>query len=314
MDNSDPDSAGGTAPDGEAGPDTGFEPGRVLCSRYELIEEIGRGGLSRVFKAKDLVAAKAGLARPLVALKMIVADDQADPDVIQLMHREARRLRELVHPNIVRVYDMNIEGDIHFMVMEYLEGQTMARALRAAPNHRLPSAQVDRIVADIAASLHHAHINNIIHADLKPANIFVTSSGRIKLIDFNIAYPAARAPKEDEEDTVQILGRLGGVTPAYASPQRLAGAEPSEGDDIFSLAVVIYLAVTGSRPFGAVNALEAREQGLAAIVPRTVPLTRRMALKQALSLDDKDRMKTVAAFASAYLGSPVSALLTRLGL
>jgi serine/threonine protein kinase len=270
--------------------------------------------LSRVYKAKDLVAASVGLARPLVALKLIVADDKADPDVIALMHREARRLRELVHPNIVRVYDMNIEDDIHFMVMECLEGQTLARALRTAPDHKLVPAQVDRIVADIAASLHHAHLNNIIHADLKPANIFITTSGQLKLIDFNIAYPAARASKEDEEDTVEILGRLGGVTPAYASPERLAGDEPSEGDDIFSLAVVIHLALTGVRPFGELNALEAKEKGLAAKISRSLPLARRMALTQALSLDDKDRMHSVAAFASAYLGSPVSAFLTRLGL
>lgn len=289
-------------------------PGRILCGRFELLEEIGRGGLSRVYKAKDLVAEKIGLARPFVALKIIVADDKADPDVIALMHREARRLRELVHPNIVRVYDMNIDGDLHFMVMEYLEGQTLARALRAAPGHKLPAAQIDRIVADIGASLHHAHLNNIIHADLKPANIFITTSGQIKLIDFNIAYPAARASKEDEEDTVNILGRLGGVTPAYASPERLCGDEPTEGDDIFSLAVVLYLALTGKRPFGEGNALEAREKGMAADLPKSIPLARRMALKQALSLDDKDRMHSVAAFASAFLGSPVSAFLTRLGL
>jgi serine/threonine protein kinase len=288
-------------------------PGRILCNRYELMEEIGRGGLSRVYKARDLVAERVGLARPLVALKIIVADDNADPDVIALMHREARRLRELVHPNIVRVYDMNIDGNIHFMVMEYLEGQTLARALRAAPGHRLPVAQIDRLVADIGASLHHAHLNSIIHADLKPANIFVTTSGQLKLIDFNIAYPAARARKEDEEDTVEILGRLGGVTPAYASPQRLCGDEPSEGDDIFSFAVVIYLALTGVRPFGEGNALEAKEKGLAVEIPTSIPLARRMALKQALSLDDKNRMHSVAAFAGAYLGSPVSALLTQLG-
>jgi serine/threonine protein kinase len=95
--------------------------GRILRQRFELLEEIGRGGLSRVFKARDLVAERAGLAKPVVALKIIEAGADSDPDIVALMYREARRLRDLVHPNIVRVYDMDVEGEIHFMVMEHLE-------------------------------------------------------------------------------------------------------------------------------------------------------------------------------------------------
>lgn len=289
-------------------------PGRVLRQRYALLEEIGKGGLSLVFKARDLVAERAGLAKPVVALKIIVADDDVDPDIVALMYREARRLRDLVHPNIVRVHDMDVEDNIHFMVMEHLEGQTLAKALRLAEGHRLGTPQIDRLVGDIAASLHHAHSHNIIHADLKPANIFITTSGQIKLIDFNIAYPAARARKVDEEDTVEILGRLGGVTPAYASPQRLSGAEPTEGDDVFSLAVLVYVALTGKRPFGTFTALEAKDKGLEAEIPRTLPFARRMALQQALLLDDRDRMRSATAFAARYLGSPLTTWLSRMGL
>src|SRR5262249_39696630 len=133
--------------------------------------------------------------------------------------------------------------------------------------HRLTLPQVERIVADVAGALAFAHANNVIHADLKPGNVFVERSGRVKLIDFNIAYPVARVARIGEEDTTQILGRFGAVTPIYASPQRLAGAEPSEGDDVYSLAVLIHLMLTGEKPFGALNALEAEEKGLVAPAP-----------------------------------------------
>jgi serine/threonine protein kinase len=286
--------------------------GRVLRSRFELLEEIGRGGLSRVFKAKDLVAERAGLFMPLVALKIIEAGPDSDPDVVALMHREARRLRDLVHPNIVRVFDMDVEDDIHFMVMEYLDGQTLARALRSASGHCLPPHQIERILIDVCAGLQFAHRRNILHADLKPANVFITTSGQVKLIDFNIAYPAARAPRFDAEDTVAILGRLGGVTPAYASPQRLSGEEPSEGDDIFSLAVLIYLALTGKRPFGKLNALEAREKGMAADLGVVGSAAARRGLARALALDDRERTPSIREFLLDYEGAPGAVWVERL--
>lgn len=278
-------------------------PGAVLRRRFELISEIGRGGHSVVYKACDRIAAGAGLNDPFVALKIIIADADADPDIIALMHREARRLRDLVHPNIVRVYDMDVEGQAHFMVMEFLDGRSFAAALKDAETRRLAMPQIDRLVGDIAAALTHAHANNIIHADLKPGNVFVERSGRVKLIDFNIAHPVARPLKEEEEDTVHILGRLGAVTPAYASPQRLAGAEPCEGDDVFSLAVLTYIALTGTRPFGGLTAAEARENEIVPEPPEGLHRTRWRALSRGLALDDHQRTPTVARFAAEFLPS-----------
>jgi serine/threonine protein kinase len=159
---------------------------------------------------------------------------------------------------------------------------------------------VDRIVADVCRGLQFAHGLNIVHADLKPANVFITTSGLVKLIDFNMAYPLGRAPKTDEEDTVEILGRLGGVTPLYASPQRLSGAEPSEGDDIFSLAVLAHIALTGVRPFGELNALEAKEKGVGAKICAPLPAGRRAALQRALALDDRERTRSIAQFIDDY--------------
>jgi serine/threonine protein kinase len=285
-----------------------IRPGAILRKRFELISEIGRGGLSLVYKARDLVAARAGLADATVALKIIVADKSADPDAIALMHREARRLRDLVHPNIVRVYDMDVEGDVHFMVMELLEGRSLASALKDAPGHRLEPVPVGRLVTDVAAALAFAHSRNIVHADLKPGNVFIEQSGRVKLIDFNIAYPVARAARSGEEDTVEILGRLGAVTPLYASPQRLANAEPSVGDDVYSLAVLVYIALAGERPFGARTAREAAEEELEPAPPAGLPRARWLALRRGLALDDAQRTADVQRFADEFLRPGPAAL------
>ncbi|WP_172746499.1 serine/threonine-protein kinase [Neorhizobium sp. T25_13] len=285
-----------------------IDPSRLLRGRYQLVAEIGRGGLSRVFKARDMVALRAGLADPHVALKLIAAGKNTDPDVIALMHREARRLRDLVHPNIVRVYDMDSDRRLHFMIMEYLEGQSLSRMLREAPGHRLVLPAVDRLVGKIAAALEFAHGKGIIHADLKPGNIFLETSGRIKLIDFNIAYPVARPRKTREEDTVAILGRLGALTPAYASPQRLAGAEPGTGDDVFSLGIITYLALTGIRPYAPGNALEAAEAGHVPTRPYGLSASRWRALRRAISLDDGERTASAAEFARDFTGGPFEAI------
>lgn len=285
-----------------------LHPSRLLRGRFQLISEIGRGGLSRVYKARDMVAVQAGLGDPYIALKVIASGNGTDPDLIALMHREARRLRDLVHPNIVRVFDMDAEGRFHFMIMEYLEGHSLGRALREADGNKLSERRIDKLVTDIASALHFAHSRGIIHADLKPGNVFIETSGRIKLIDFNIAYPVARPMKTREEDTVAILGRLGALTPVYASPQRLSGAEPGTGDDVFSLGLMVYLALTGTRPFNTRDAKLAAEAGLIPQRPDGLSSWRWRALRNAISLDDKERTSSVEKFARDFTGGPLSVL------
>ncbi|MET3585317.1 serine/threonine protein kinase [Pseudorhizobium tarimense] len=289
-------------------------PKTPLRSRFELLEEIGRGGLSRVYKARDLVAIRAGLSDAVVALKVMAAGADVGDDLVSLMHREARRLRDLVHPNIVRVYDMDNEGRLHFMVMEYLEGMSFAKILREADGHRLALPQIDRLVRDVAAALAFAHGRGVVHSDLKPANIFIETGGRVKLIDFNIACPVARPIKVSEEDTVAILGRLGALTPAYASPQRLAGAEPSSGDDVFSLGLVTYLALTGRKPFHAGGAAAAVAENEAIAKPEGLSWWRWQALRAALALDDRERLSDVGRFARLFTGGPLVEPAWRAGL
>lgn len=278
-------------------------PGALLRGRFELVEEIGRGGLSTVYKARDLVAAGARLGDPIVALKIVVEDEASDPDLVALMHREARRLRDLAHPNIVRVYDMDVQGRAHFMVMEYLQGRTLAHILKGAKDHRLDLKQVDRLLAQVAAALSFAHSMNLIHADLKPGNVFIEKTGQVKLLDFNIAYPTARPAKSSEEDTVAILGRVGALTPLFASPERLAGATPSEGDDVFSLAMLTYIAIAGKRPFGKKTAAEALAEGLAPDPVPDLSSRRWLALMRGLALSDQSRTRSVVEFAAEFTGT-----------
>ncbi|MBR0558419.1 serine/threonine protein kinase [Ciceribacter sp. L1K23] len=287
---------------------------RTLRGRFELVEEIGRGGLSRVYRARDLVAVKAGLSQTSVAVKVMTAGPEVGDDIISLMHREARRLRDLIHPNIVRVYDIDSEGRLHFMVMEYLEGRSLAKVLRETEGHRLHPPQVDRLVRDVAAALHFSHHSGIVHSDLKPANIFIETNGRVKLIDFNIAYPVARPIKISEEDTVAILARLGALTPAYASPQRLQGAEPSSGDDVFSLGLVAFLALTGRRPFESKDASEAIAANEMIKRPEGLSWWRWQALSAALKLDDAKRLSDAQLFARLFTGGPWAQTTWRLGL
>ena len=277
-------------------------PGAVLKDRFLLLKEIGQGGLSTVYKARDHGCGQ-GRALPNAEcrhqgypcrIRMSIKDN------IALMHREARRLRDLVHPNIVRVYDMDRQDDIHFMVMELLEGQPLSKLLRQSPEHTLQPAQLFRLIGDLEAALGYAHRNGIIHADLKPGNVFIQNTGVAKLIDFNIAYPIARPVKTREEDTVVILARFGAVTPAYASPQRLKGAEPCEADDVYSLAVITYLTICGTRPFGKKNALEARDEGLVPARPDDLSWLRWKALNAGLALDDSGRTPSVHQFAQGF--------------
>jgi len=279
-------------------------PGWVLKSRFLLLKEIGKGGQSRVFKALDLVAWKAGLSTGTVAIKLMVADDEeVEPDFIALMHREARRLRELVHPNIVRVYDMDRVGPIHFMVMEHLQGRTLASILREAPERKLDLPKVRRLVSEIGAALAFSHSQGIVHSDLKPGNIFVQDNGMIKLIDFNIACPIARSIRQHEEDTLRILIRVGAITPQYASPQRLQGEEPCEADDVFSFSLLIYLALAGLRPFGPKNALEAMQASAQPKPIADLPKEQWDVLVRGLSFSDADRLSSITDFVDGFLST-----------
>jgi serine/threonine protein kinase/Tol biopolymer transport system component len=213
--------------------------------RYEILSLLGRGGMGEVYKARD-----SRLDR-FVAIKVILAPVASQADRLARFEREARAISALDHPNICALYDVGEAEGIHFIVIQYLEGQTLAERLTRGP---LPVSQVLRYGVEIADALERAHRAGIVHRDLKPANIMLTRSGA-KLLDFGLAKlhdePApiglssmTRLDALDVTADGTILG-----TYQYMAPEQVEGREADPRTDIFALGAVLYEAVTGNRAF-----------------------------------------------------------------
>ncbi|HEY2461685.1 MAG TPA: serine/threonine-protein kinase [Candidatus Acidoferrum sp.] len=198
--------------------------------RYEIIETLGCGATSRVDKARDSIIGRT------VAIKTLVHSFGAAPEQKQFL-REAQIIGKLSHPCIVNLYDVDIEeSGMGYLVMEYVTGKTLQHLISDGP---IPVPRACAWAADLASALGCAHHAGIIHGDVKPANILVTDDGSVKLGDFGIARFATQ---------VSGSGRLMG-TPAYLSPEQILGQPQNTRSDLFSLGVVLYQMVTGTRPF-----------------------------------------------------------------
>ena len=241
--------------------------GDVLKGRFVLEERIGRGGMGTVFKARDRRREEARDRDPYVAIKVLGGDLRNHPDAFIALQREAKKAQKLAHPNTVTVYDFDRDGDIVFMTMELLDGQSLAEVLRSHPQG-LPLDQALPIIRGIVEGLDYAHHQGIVHADLKPGNVFITRDGVVKVLDFGIAR-ALRKPSAPAQDaTVFDPAALGALTPAYASAEMIEGAPPDPRDDVYALACLTYELLTGRHPFGRLSAVQARDQGLR---PKPVP-------------------------------------------
>jgi eukaryotic-like serine/threonine-protein kinase len=208
----------------------------VYNGRYELHRRLGRGGMAEVFLARDQL-----LDRP-VAVKVLFPEFATDPSFVERFRREAQSAANLNHPNVVGVYDWGEAGGTYFIVMEYVEGRTLADIVRSeGPLH--PDRAAD-ITSDVAAALGFAHRNGVVHRDVKPANVLITSSGQVKVADFGIA----RAMTATSEENLTQAGTVMG-TATYFSPEQARGDAVDPRSDIYSLGVVLYETVTGRPPF-----------------------------------------------------------------
>ncbi len=209
--------------------------GKVLGNRYEIIEKIGGGGMARVYKAR------CRLLNRFVAIKVLRYELLEDEDFVNRFNVEAQAAASLSHANIVSIYDVGKQGDIHYIVMEYIKGITLKEMINR--NGYLPWEQGLNIAKQICSALEHAHNNNIIHRDIKPHNIMITMEGRIKVTDFGIARAATSS-------TVTLGGNtIGSVH--YFSPEQARGSYTDERSDIYSLGIVMYEMLTGRVPFDA---------------------------------------------------------------
>ncbi len=203
--------------------------------RYEIIKEIGRGGMGTVYLGRD-----PKINREVAIKTLAYADvEPADlPEVKRRFFREAEAAGNLSHPNIVAIYDVGEEHDMAYMAMEMLKGENLTWA--CVKGHLLPLRRVLSIVADVASALDYAHSRGVIHRDIKPANIMLPEDGRIKVTDFSIA----RVVDGSQTRTGVVLG-----TPSYMSPEQIAGASLDGRSDLFSMGIVFYELLAGVKPF-----------------------------------------------------------------
>src|SRR3954469_16862225 len=210
----------------------------VYGGRYELHRRIARGGMADVFLARDSL-----LDRP-VALKVLFPEFATDRAFVERFRREAQAAANLSHPNIVSVYDWGEEGGTYFIVMEYVEGRSLAQILRDE-GPLLPDRAAD-VTIDIASALGFAHRHGVIHRDVKPGNVLISPSGQVKVTEFGIA--RAVTTQENLTQTGTVMG-----TATYFSPEQARGEQVDPRSDVYSLGVVLYEMLTGKPPFTGEN-------------------------------------------------------------
>lgn len=191
--------------------------GKVLANRYEIIEEIGSGGMAVVYKAR------CRLLNRFVAIKVLRPDLQNDEEFVRRFNVEAQAAASLTHPNIVSIYDVGNQDGLHYIVMEYVEGETLKDYLDK--KHVLPWREAAEYAIQILRGLEQAHKNSIIHRDIKPHNIIMTSDGVLKVTDFGIARASVQSTMTCDNSAIGSVH--------YISPEQARGGYTDERSDLY---------------------------------------------------------------------------------
>ncbi len=206
-----------------------------IANRYEVIREIGKGGMANVYLAFDTILNRQ------VAIKILKSDMANDPVSLERFKREANTSTKLFHPNAVEVYDVGEQGNMHYIVMEYVKGHTLKQLIQR--RGALPPKEAVWIMKQLTGALLQAHKNGIIHRDIKSQNVLIKDDGTVKLADFGIAVL---------NDAMQLTSKgsiLGSVH--YLAPELAKGGQATMQSDIYSLGIVFYELLTGDVPFKA---------------------------------------------------------------
>jgi eukaryotic-like serine/threonine-protein kinase len=275
---------------------------RIYSSRYQVTHLIARGGMAMVYRAQDLLLNRA------VALKILYPELSADPAFVERFRREAQAAANLSHPNIVPVFDWGEDDGTYFIVMELIEGTSLADVLRGS--RTLTASRSTQIVAQVAFALAYAHRQGVVHRDVKPGNILITADGQVKVTDFGIAQAVA------VEDHLAEAGSVMG-TATYFSPEQAEGVAVDGRSDVYSLGVVLYEMVVGRPPFIGDSPVEVSSQHVRGSVPppsefsSTVPHDLEAIIMEALAKDPNARYQSADEFRADLLrfseGQPVRA-------
>jgi tRNA A-37 threonylcarbamoyl transferase component Bud32 len=276
-----------------------FLPGQVLTSRYRVIDMIGRGGMGEVYRAEDLTL------KQTVALKFLPESLIDDAPALERIRNEVSIARQIAHPYVCRVYDIGEAEGQHFLCMEFIKGEELASVLKRFG--RLPSDKASDIARQICAGLAAAHKQGVIHRDLKPANVMIDGEGNAKITDFGLAAVAEQLSADE----------IRSGTPAYMSPEQLAGEPLTTRSDIYSLGLVLYEIFTGKRAYDAESLpelLKLRSSDTSVTSPSSHvsnldPVVERVILR-CLEKSPEDRPESAIAVAAALPGGdPLAAAL-----
>ncbi|WP_059170092.1 Stk1 family PASTA domain-containing Ser/Thr kinase [Bacillus sp. FJAT-27445] len=207
--------------------------GKRISGRYKILEAIGGGGMANVYLAHDMILDRN------VAVKMLRLDFANDEEFIRRFHREAQSATSLAHPNIVSIYDVGEEDELYYIVMEFVDGQTLKQYIQQYSPLRVEAA-VD-IMKQLTSAIAHAHQNHIVHRDIKPQNILIDKRGNVKITDFGIAMALSST---SITQTNSVMGSV-----HYLSPEQARGGMANKKSDIYSLGIVLFELLTGRLPF-----------------------------------------------------------------
>lgn len=260
--------------------------GKVLGGRYELLEEIGKGGMAYVYKARCV------LLNRIVAVKILRDDLGDDEEFLKRFNAEAQAAASLDHQNIVSIFDVGVDDNHHYITMEYVDGKTLKEYI--AQKGRLPYKEALGIAAQICDAIEAAHNKNIVHRDIKPHNILITDDGMVKVADFGIARFGTGKTLSNGND---ILGSV-----HYISPEQAKGIPVDNRSDIYSLGVVMYEMLSGRLPFESDNPvsvammqIEDSPLDIVSIVPE-IPISCQHIVFKAMSKDPDLRYQTAQEF------------------
>jgi serine/threonine-protein kinase len=263
-----------------------YGPGTVLASRYRLDERVGGGGMGEVWRSTDQVLERT------VAVKMMRQELVEEAGFAERFLAEARTMAAIKHPGVVAVHDYRGDESVAFLVMEYVEGEALARRLHRFG--RLDPTRTMRLVAQAADALHAAHEKGVVHRDIKPGNLLVTAADTVVLTDFGIARSAASTP-------LTATGAVVG-TPSYLAPEQVLGNPATPRSDVYALGVVAYECLAGRRPFDGDNPFEIAMKRLREPPPTLVvdvPPAVLAVLERTLAADPDQRWQSAAELAAA---------------